>query len=222
MSNEDMAQTNLREPNKVDWENYGKSGYQRPPEAFGPDGKAIVYQGVVQDMKEVANQFAVDAEGNAYLNFRFDPIKVINTGNGSDGYLIRFTEASTKPFEKGGQPIKGNPNKLANFLRSAGLQAKPQTNSEYRAAVKAVAQRPIRFVGDWEAKNTETGETVKGYLNFPDDPERPGHKKAILKAGDVVTERDAKGNIIGTRTIKSDVLFANFRLRFFKDAAQKG
>lgn len=217
----DISQTNLREPNQTDWDNYNSgSKYIAPPPALGADGRPITYYGIAEKAEEKANQYAVDSEGNAYLNFQLDPVKIVRSG-GHDGYVLRFTEASVKPFEKGGAPIKGNPNKLANFLRAAGLQARPQTNNEYRASVRAAIGKPFGFTIDWVAKNKETGEEVKGYSNFPDDPERPGMKKSILKAGDVVTERDAKGNVTGTRTITSEVLFANARLRFFQDAAPK-
>lgn len=208
----DTAQINLKEPEQCDWDSLGKSGYMPPPPALDANGKAITYFGV-SEAKETDPD-----EG--YLQFLLDPIKIIRSGS-ADGYTIRFTRISTKPFTKNDQPIKGNPNKVANFLRSAGLQAKPQTNSEYRASVQAVKTKPVAFTVDWSAYNKDTGEKVNGYLSFPDDPERPGQKKAILKAGDVVTERDNKGNVTGTRTITSEVLFANARLRYFQDATPK-
>lgn len=207
----DLAQTNLKEPVQVDWDALGKSGYTPPPPALGPDGKSITYYGVV----ETATPTDSDED---YLNFLLDPIKIVRSGQGADGVTLRFTRASTKPFMKNGQALRGNPNKLANFLRAVGVQARPQTNADYTAAVKAAVGKPFGFTLDWEAYNKDTGEKVKGFSNFPDDPERPGLKKSILKAGDVVTERDAAGNVTGTREIKSEVLFANPRLRYFQDA----
>lgn len=216
----DMAQQGLREPEQTDWDNYpsGGSTYQAPPPALGPDGKAITYYGVAGDVKE-------DKPDEDFLQFIIDPIKIVRSG-AADGYPIRFTRASVKPFTKLNattgerEPIKGNPTKLANFLRACGLQAKPQTNSEYRASVSAVKGRTFPFTIDWEAYNKDTGEKVKGYRNFPDDPQRPGQKKSILKAGDVVTITDNKGNIIETKTIQSEVLFANARLSYFQDATK--
>lgn len=213
----DLAQTGLKEPEKLDWDSaFSGSKYQAPPPAMGPDGKPIVYHGMVAEAKQTeADQ--------GYLNYQID-LKFVRAGE-YDGRPIR-TWASTRPFMKRGQsgdlePIKGNPNALAKFLRGAGLQAKPQTNNEYVASVKAVNGKAIPFTIDWEAKNKDTGEVVRGYLNFPEDPERPGQRKSILKTGDVVTERDNKGNIIGTRTVTSDVLFANPRLKYFQDATPK-
>jgi hypothetical protein len=218
----DTAQTNLREPNQTDWDNYnsGGSNYMPPPPAQDAAGKPIVYQGQIASMKEQPNKFAVDAEGNSYLNFSFDPIKLVNSGQ-YNGYELRFTEASVKPFEKDGKPVKGNPSKLANLLRSAGLQVKPQTNADWRRAVEGAKARPISFTVDWSAYNKDTGEQIKGYLSFPEDPERPGMRKSILKKGDVITERDAKGNVTGVRKVESEVLFANARVRYFVDNSPK-
>ena len=45
----DISQLNIqatKEPERVDWDNYGKT-YQAPPPAAAPDGTPIVYFGVV-------------------------------------------------------------------------------------------------------------------------------------------------------------------------------
>lgn len=220
MSPNDVAQTNLKEPEKTDWDNYNSGGskWAPPPPPVGSDGKPIVYYGVVESATETEAD-----EG--YLNYLLDPIKIIRSG-AADGQIIRFTRASVKPFmkrDKDGvlQPMKGNPTKIGNFLRSVGLKVTPQTNADYRMAIRTAVGKAFPFVGDWEAYNKDTQETVRGYAAFPDDPERPGQKKAILRAGDVINELDSKGNIIGTRRVQSDVLFANFRLRYFRDPAPK-
>jgi hypothetical protein len=113
--------------------------------------------------------------------------------------------------------VPGNPNKLANFLRACGTQAKPQTNDQYRASIKAVLGKRFGFTVDWQAYNKDTGEKIKGFLSFPEDPERPGERKAILKQGDQYTLRDYKGNLLEVKTVQSEVLFANAVLRFFQD-----
>jgi len=216
MSN-DIAQQNLKEPEQLDWDSaFSGSKYQAPPPAVGQDGKAIVYYGVVKEAKQT------DAD-EGYLNFQMD-LSLTRAGS-YDGVRVR-TWASTRPFQRKNretgalEPVKGNPNKLGSFLKAAGLQAKPQTNSEYIASVKSINGRAIPFTLDWEAKNKDTGEVVRGFINFPDDPERPGQKKSILRAGDVVTERDSKGVITGTRTIQSEVLFANPRVKYFQDSTR--
>lgn len=206
----DIAQTGLREPEQVDWENLGKSSsYAPPPPALDAAGKPITYYGSTTPV-------ATDPTRDGYLQLLLDPVKIVRSG-AADGYQIRFTRVSTAPFLKNGEPMKGNPNKLAQFIKACGVTAKPQSNSEYLAAAKAVAGKVFGFTVDWEAYNKETGETVKGYANFPDDPERPGLKKSILKQGDLIVERDNKGNVTGTRQVQSEVLFANARLRFFQD-----
>lgn len=206
----DLAQVGLREPEQVDWDSLGKgSTYTPPPPALDANGKAIVYYGIaeVQDSEPTKD---------GYLQVLLDPIKITRSG-AADGYQIRFTRVSTQPFTKNGLPMKGNPNSFANFLRACQVAAKPQTNSDYLAAAKVTKGKVFPFTIKWEAYNKETGETVRGYENFPDDPERPGLKKSILKQGDVITERDAKGNVIGTKTVQSEILFANARLKFFQD-----
>jgi hypothetical protein len=154
-----------------------------------------------------------------YLNFILDPVKVVGPES-AKGYEVRFVYTSTRPFTKKGAdgvevPVKGNPNKLAQYLRATGLAAKPQTNSEYIASVKAAKSKQFGFTADWEASNRDTGERIRGYNNFPDDGQ--GGKKAILHAGDTYTVSDRKGNIIETKTVIADVLFANLRLSYFQD-----
>jgi hypothetical protein len=211
MSN-DTAQLNLREPEQTDWDAKG-STYAPPPPVRGSDGKPIIFYGVVKDVKET------DPD-DGYLNYILDPITLVRSGQ-YDGTQIRFTRASVKPFQRNGEPLKGNPNKVANFLRSVGGQLRPQTNADYRAAVKASVGKPFPFIGEWEAYNKDTQEAIRGFLSFPEDPERPGQRKSILKKGDVYNELDAKGNIIGEKVVQSEILFANLKLKYFQDAAPK-
>lgn len=207
----DLAQQNLREPEQTDWDNYnsGGSSYVAPPPAMDPNGKWITYFGVAE-----ASETEPD---DGYLNYLLDPVKIVRSSNGQDGQTLRFTRASVRPFQKNGQNIKGNPNKLANFLRATGLAVKPQTNEQYRDAVKAAKGRPFGFTLDWEAYNKDTGERIKGYLAFPTDPDRPGQRRSILRAGDEYLVVDRTGVITGTKTVESEILFANARLRFFQD-----
>jgi hypothetical protein len=208
MSN-DIAQQNLKEPERVDWDNAFKgSSYTPPPPALGPDGKPIVYQAKVAEIKETEGK-GLDT---GYLNYQIDLNLV---GNGVEGQRVRAW-VSTRTFSKK-QPdgsfvnVKGNPNSLAKFLNAAGLQAKPTSNSEYRAAVKLVNGKSIPITIDWEARAKDGSETVKGYEKFPEDEQRPGTKKAILKAGDILADE--------TR-VQSDVLFANARVKYFQNRAK--
>lgn len=211
----DIAQTGLKEPVQVDWDALSGSKWVAPPPAVGPDGKPLVYYGVASSITE-------DKPDDEHLNFLIDPIKLVNAGPAT-GYTIRFTRASTKVQTVFGtnEPKKGNPNKLAQFIRACGQQTKPKTNADYRAAVKACQGKQFAFTVDWEAYNKDTGESIKGYLNFPLDPERPGQRKAILKKGDVIALTDFKGVPTGqTQVVQSDVLFANAKLRYFRDPSK--
>lgn len=206
----DTAQLNLTEPAQCDWDTaYSTSKYIAPPPALGPDGKPIHYQGTIKAATPT------DAD-EGYLNYMVD----FELPNGARTRVW----ASTKPFSKDDGsgvrvPMKGNPNKLGSLLRSAGLQAKPQTNSDYQASVRSILNRKATFTIDWEAKNKDTGEVVKGYNAFPVDP-ATGERQAILKAGDTVNLLGDKGAIVGTTTVKSEVLFANPRVKYFQDAAK--
>lgn len=214
----DMAQQSLKEPEQVDWDTLGKSSsYIAPPPALGPDGKPITYFGAIVEAKET------DPD-DGYLNYTVD-FKLVKS-NVADGLRVR-SWVSARPFQRKNKTTgelevaTGNPNKLAQLLKAAGLQAKPTNNAEYRSSVKAIATRTVPFTIDWEAKNKDTGETIKGFNSFPEDPTRPGTRKTILRAGDVYNELDAKGNIIGTKTVTSEVLFANARLKYFQDSTPK-
>lgn len=208
------SQLNLREPDQMDWNNYAAgSTYRVPPPALGADGKPIVYSG------QIPSQFAdsaFTATDEGYRAYVIDPITITRSGNGADGYPLRFTRVNTKKFvsKKTNKPTEAS--SVGNYLRAAGITAKPQKNAEYDAAVRATAGKTVSFTIDWEARNKDTAEQIRGYANFPNDPDRPGQKKAILKAGD--TYLDEAGQ---PQTVKSEVLFANARVRFFQDPGRK-
>lgn len=213
------TQTNLKEPAKINWDDYHTgSKYQPPPPALGPDGKPIQYFAQVKTKFEESKDFGVTDNGDRSYNL--GPLTMVKNGGSVDGYQIKFAYVSTKQFEKNGQPI--NANSVGNFLRSAGIQSKPQSNAEYDQAVRATAGRVVPITLDWEARNKDTGEEVKGFLAFPMDPDRPGQRKTILKAGDQYNILDQKGQPTGqTGTVKSEVLFANARVKYFRDPMKK-
>lgn len=218
----DLAQLNLAEPQQTDWDTaFSGSNYTPPPPALGADGKPIVYYGTCAAPALETEYMDKDKDGNPVLTIRLDPIKLVNAGK-FDGTELRFTTVSTRVFEKNGQPQKGNPHSLGRYLRACGAQSKPQSNQEYLAAVKMTANKKFPFTLDWVAKNKETGEQIKGYLSFPEDPERPGQRKSILKKGDFYNEIGANGQIVGTKQVQSEVIFANARLRYFRDPSKGG
>lgn len=215
----DIAQVNLSEPPKTDWDNYGGSGkFQVPPPALDAKGEPIVYYGQAGSITEKVNDYALNPDtGQPYLNFALDPF-VIATGD-FKGYILKYVEVNVKPFMKNNKPTGSH--SLGNYLRAAGVAAKPQTNDEYRAAIKLTASKLVGFTIDWQAKNKETAEEIKGFLAFPEDDSRPGQRKCILKAGDFYNvlgpDRKPTGELA---KVKSEILFANARLRFFRDASR--
>lgn len=210
----DTAGIALREPESINWDKHedGGSKFQTPPPAVGPDGKDLIYFGVLTE--NPIPTVIEDGEAAGLRKYKLGPIRLVKSGNGADGYLIKFCEPSVKKF-KGGQV---EASMVSRMIRSAGILSKPQTNKDYDQAVAAIkAQgKPLAFSIDWQAKSKD-GEQVRGYLNFPIDP-LTGGRKAILRAadGDTYTVRDDAGNVIETKKVTSEVLFANARVKFFQ------
>lgn len=197
----DTAGLNLKEPEQVSWDAIGASKYQEPPDPIGPDGKPITFYGTYSSVQ-------MEQDDDGYRRYLLDPIKIVKSGGKADGYTIRFTRVGLKPWKNG-------QNHTAVMIKSAGVQAKPQSTAEYDAAVKAIANKPVAFNIDWEARNKDTGEAVKGIAAFIDPV--TGQRRAILRKGDVVPATDDRGQPTGgTRTIESEVLFANARITFFR------
>lgn len=202
-----MSQTNLREPDKMDWDNYvSGSKYIAPPPALDATGRPIVYNGRVDTIEE-----GVTDEGLRQWTIDFTLVKA----GGADGLSLRKWVNVKKWNDKAGNQTEQS--SVGAFLRAASIVAKPQKNAEYDAAMKQTKGRVVQFTIDWVAKNKDTGEEVEGFLSFPDDDERPGSRKTILKEGDSYFEVDKKGNILSTNKVESEVLFANARIKYFQD-----
>lgn len=215
----DISQLNFTEPGQTDWDNYGKSGWTPPPPAKGPDGQYIVYTGVAKSIGIEEAYPEKDDNGQTYLTLQLNDLTIADPGK-YQGYELKFTKAGRKPYTSVGPdgkrvPKKGNPSRLGDYLRSAGSQGKPQTNPEYLATAKQAAGRKFQFSIEWEAKDKDTGEQIKGYDAFPDDPINGG-KKAILKEGDFYNELGADNKPTGNqKKVQAKTLFANARVRFF-------
>ena len=203
----DVAGTGLREPEQMDWDNYNPgSKYRRPPIPIDSEGKNRTFYATIP------SEIGMGATKEGYRNYEFNSLVITKSGPDADGYNVRAW-TSVKKFQKNGKPIEVSA--AGNFLRAAGVLAKPQRNAEYDAAIKMTAGRVVPLTLDWSARNHQTGEEVRGYRNFPDDPDNPGTKKAILNQGDTYTVTDRQGNITETKTVQSEVLFANGTVRFF-------
>ncbi len=204
---------NLRAPDPVKWE--ASSTYKAPPPALDVTGKAITYTGQLPPITD-KDMGETKYDDPPYREYTIDPIVITRSGPNVDGYVIRFTRVSTKSFinRKTGEPLGRS--SASNLLQSAQIQGKPQSNPEFDGAMKQAGGRTVNFTVDWYGKAKDTGEKVRGYANFPDDPDRPGQKKAILKAGD--TYLDENG---APQTLRAEVLFANAQVRYFQDNNRK-
>jgi len=194
----------LQQPEKIDWNNHhAGSSYQRPPEAQ-ENGQDIVYKAVLP--KDLASPARLKVTNEGLRAFEFGPVQ-LQLGAGRVAEIKYFTQ-SVKKFTNRTTGKVLEVNGVSKLLRAAGFAGKPNTNAEYEAAVKAIAGRPISLIIDWRAYNKDTSEEVRGYANFPDDPERPGKKMAVLKQGTLLPNGD---------TVKSEILFANAQVRYVQD-----
>lgn len=213
----DIAQLGLKEPEQVDWDNYNPgSKYTAPPEPADPAGNLVTFQGQLPStiVPEVS-------EKSGYRTFLLDPIKIVKSGAGADGYEIRFARVSVEKFKSADGTKVYNASSAGNLIKSAGSAAKPQKTFEYDSVLKQLQGKVVSFTLDWEAKNKETGEQIRGYRAFPVDAVT-GIRQAVLHAGDSYNVLDAKRNLTGqTAIVKSEVLFANGRVNRFVDPNKK-
>lgn len=211
----DMSQTNLREPDKTDWDNFNPgSKWVAPPEPYetnadGTLGKARVF--TVQLPKDLNNPERRGTTGEGYRKFEIGPLTLVKNGNGADGQQVRYHTVSVKHFTNTKTGESKNVSSAGLLIRAAGINTKPQTNAEYEQAVGQASGRLVNMTMDWRARDKDTGETVEGFVKFPIDP-TTGRRKAILKRGDQLTD--------GT-VVKAEVLFANLVGKFIQDPTKK-
>lgn len=203
----DLASLNLKEPDQLNWDELagGQSKYQAPPPALDANGNRIVYQ--VQLPPTVGSPASIGDDGKGNLQIALGPVKVVKSGNGADGYQIRFVDASTRKWTKADGTVL-EVNTLGKAIKAGGITAKPQKNAEYVAAAKQLAGKVVPVTLDWRAKHKDTGFQVRGFERFPLDPARPGQRKAILKAGDVLTD----GTVVPEGV---EIMFANADVKDF-------
>lgn len=161
----DVSQTNLREPDAIDYDNYDESGVNKyaPP----PEGRYLGRVPVITD-----ESFAATGEG--YLKVNVDPIEIVGEGPGR-GYKVRFTSFSAKKYQK------RNGSQIVDFLHACGLNLRPKTNAELKQALKMASGRTFQFQLIWEAYNKTTKESTKGVENFPTDDQ--GNPQPFVQDG---------------------------------------
>lgn len=96
------------------------------------------------------------------LSITIDPTIVAPT---NEGFNIRFTKVSAKPFKRGA----GTASQAGDFLRAVGLRGKYTTNEAIADAVSQTANRLFEADLDWRAYNKNTGFSVEGMSRFPSD-----------------------------------------------------
>ena len=118
-----------------------------------------------------------------HLSVQVDPTII---GPTNEGYVIRFTKVSAKPFKRGGVTVS----QLGDYLRAVGWTQKLITEQEKADAVELTTNLTYRVMTDWRAydKNDDgTAFVVEGMTNFPSDGNggyspfvsNPGHKDLI-------------------------------------------
>jgi hypothetical protein len=214
---------NIKEPEQMDWDNYNPgSNYQAPPPALDDNGDPIIYFATVPTEIPSTVNGKADTTKEGYAQWQLDPLVLVDSSLPAltpkiKGYKVRFASVNTKKFLRDGKPT--NASSIGNFLRSAKVSAKPQTNQQYEQAMTVAKGRTVSVVLDWTARNKDTNEEIRGYKNFPllDPSLGPnGPRKAILKRGDTYTAPDGS-----TMTVQSEVLFANARVRYYTDSNKK-
>ena len=98
-----------------------------------------------------------------YLSAQIDPTIV---GGLFDGYTIRFTKVSAKPFKRGGVTVSY----LGDYLRATGrrqnISGDPQEQAD---AVEGTANLTYDVYVDWKIFEKGTGFVVEGMDRFPSD-----------------------------------------------------
>lgn len=142
--------SNLQASEPLDWDGYADAKESVPPP---PKGRYIV---------RVAEQITLGSTTANFLSAQVDPTII---GPRSEGFQIRFTRISAKPFKRGAATVS----QLGDYLRAVyGSQTpRPRTPQEQADAVVATAGRQLEIIGDWEAYDKETKWSLKGMENFP-------------------------------------------------------
>lgn len=146
----DVAQMELITPEQLNFDKYedGNKSFGPPPE-----GK---YFGRVPifPTNDDPNVFSSTQQG--YLKIKVDPIELVD-----GSYKVRFTTLSAKKY------ANREANQIMDFIRACGLDLRPTTNEEYKAAIRQCSGRTAQFGLIWEAYNKADETTTKGARNFP-------------------------------------------------------
>ncbi len=148
----DVAGMDYKAPDQIDytkWEGGGPKSYAPPPE-----GRYFATAPIFPLDDDPA---VFGRTKNGDLKISLDPIKL----QGVD-YTIRFTTLSAKKYSN------RESNQIVDFIKACGLNLQPQTEQEYKDAVRQCSGRSFQFNLIWEAYNKDTQETAARFAkNFP-------------------------------------------------------
>lgn len=142
--------SNLQAGDPLDHDIYVDAKEMAPPP---PKGEYIF---------RAADKITLGATQQNFLSAQTDPTII---GPTNEGYQVRFTKVSAKPFKRGQATVS----QLGDFLRAVFGPScpRPRTVPEQTDAATSTASRTFRATGDWEAYDKETKWTLKGMENFP-------------------------------------------------------
>jgi hypothetical protein len=102
--------------------------------------------------------FGATKEGN--LSVQIDPTIA---GPTNDGFTVRFTKVSAKPFQRGGVTVS----QAGDYLRACGFSGQLASAQDVADAIEATAGSTYRAILDWRAYNSKTGFSLEGMERFP-------------------------------------------------------
>lgn len=106
---------------------------------------------------------AFGATKAGFLSAQIDPVIV---GPKHEGFSLRYTKVSAKPFKRGGTTVS----QLGDYLRACGVSRVISGDPQEQAnAVEATAGTTYQVDLDWRAYNKNTGFNLEGMERFPTD-----------------------------------------------------
>jgi hypothetical protein len=131
---------------------------------------------------------AFGATQKGYLKIQVDPTIV---GPTNEGYTIRYTSISAKPFDRDGSQVS----QVGDYLRGLGIRAKITGDPQELAdLVESTAGATYEVYADWVAEHRGSGFKLKGMKNFPTDA--AGEPQSWIEHP---SEKDAEGHPLRLR-----------------------
>lgn len=107
-----------------------------------------------------AASFGRTAKGD--LSAQVDPTIVAPS---HEGYLLRFTKVSAKPFQRGSVKVS----QMGDYLRACGIRTRITDEQGLADAVETTANLLFEIDAEWRAYNKNTKFSVEGMSRFPSD-----------------------------------------------------